>query len=166
MTILETPAPAPTSEAAFQKARDLNERLRGLDTHSPAYLETLVTLITACQGTISSAAEHGEAHVLLANGCYLLHLEIYRTTHSRLALSLAAATIQHWSDQPIRRHLSAANVEAGCRVYDLIAGELSEIEPEYADREEMEMRYMETAMYSKALVTDPRDLIATGPQSQ
>ncbi len=162
VTILENPAAARDSESAFNEARGLYERLRELDPNSRPYLDSVVGLIKACQAVIAVDAEHGEAHVLLAYAYYLLHQYIFSRTHARQALSLAAATIQHWSDQPIRQHLSAANVEKGCRVYDLIAGELSEIEPECAEREEVEMRFLESSQYARALVENPRDWTTLG----
>ncbi len=156
MTILESPATAKKSEQAFNEARKQYEALRGLDPQSHAYLDAVSGLVRSCQAVIHCESEHGEAHVLLAYAYYLLHLQIHPVAHSNVPLLLAAATIQHWSDQPIRQHLSAANVEKGCKVYDLIAGELSEIEPECADREEMEMRYLESKEYFRALSADPK----------
>ncbi len=162
MNILENPATAPESERAFSEAVKLYEALRLHDPHSDAYGTALVDLVRSCQGVIAVDGEHGEAHVLLAYSYYLLHLHVYALGCSNPALLLAAATIQHWSDQPIRQHLSAANVEKGCRVYDLIAGELAEMEPECADREEIEMRYLETKEYSRALVADPGEWMTMG----
>ncbi len=162
MNILESPTTAPESERAFNEARKLYEQLRELDPHSRAYLDTVVDMIRSCQAILAVDSEHGEAHVLLAYSFYLLHLYSFPLRASCIPLSHAAAVIQHWSDQPIRQHLSAANVEKGCRVYDLIAGELSEMRPECAEREEMEMRLMETSQYFQALAVDPRDWVTIG----
>ncbi len=159
MNILEGSGNATEAERLFNQAAELCRQAKDLDVRSSDYLEAVLKVIGLCQTVISIERQHDDAHVMLANAFYRLHLQVYPKSGDGFPLKLAAATIQHWSDQPIRQHRSAMSVEAGCRIYDVIAGELSEIEPECADREDFEMRYLESELYSRALVANPRETI-------
>ncbi len=160
MTILEGSDAVAEAERAFTQAMEACQQAKQLDVRSEEYRGAITKVIRLCQEAISLDAQHDGAHVLLANALYRLHLLIYPHRGRDLPLKMAASVIQHWSDQPIRQHRSAASVENGCRVYDAIAGEISEILPECAEREEMEMRFLEGELYKRALVTDPTEWMA------
>jgi hypothetical protein len=145
----------PEAERAFSQALDAHARLRGLDVQAIGYLEALSTVVGLCQDAISLSRQHGDAHVLLAHAFYLLHLAIYPVTSNALPLQLAAATIQHWCDQPVGEPPWTKDVDRGCRIYELIARAISEIRPDCADCEEREMRRLEPELYTRALVASP-----------
>lgn len=157
MNILEGSETAAEAERAFTQAVEACKRAGELEVDSEEYRGTILTVIDLCRKAIALESQHDDAHVLLANAFYRLHLQIYPRAGQDLPLRFAAAIIQHWSDQPIRQHRSAMSVEKGCRVYDTVAGELSEVQPECADREEMEMRFLEGGLYHQALTSDLKE---------
>ncbi len=157
MNTLERSDTSAAVERAFGQALEAYGRLRELDVESPEYVDALVAMIGSGQETISLDAQHGDAHVLLAHAFYLLHLQLHPLEVNERPLRLAAATIRHWSDQPMRHPPLTMNVDKGCRVYEMIAGALSEMQPDCAEREEMEMRYLETELYPQALTANPRE---------
>ncbi len=154
MNILERSESVPEAERAFGQALEFYGRLRELDVRSTDYVEAIVGVIGSCQNAISFDGQHGDAHVLLANAFYLQHLRIQPMTGNELPLKLAAATIQHWSDQPMSQPPLTMNVDKGCRIYEMIASALSELRPDCAGCEESEMRFLATELYSQALVAD------------
>ncbi len=162
MRIVQDSQKAPEAERAFGQAIDAYEKLRGAAIDSARYIEALSGIIGSCQETISLDRQHGDAYVLLANAFYLFHLATYSTTENKLPLRLAAATIQHWCDQPVGQPPWTRDVDKGCRTYEQIARALVEILPECADCEEREMRYLETELFPQALVASPRDWIPAG----
>ncbi len=148
------------AERAFTQALHAYEGLPGLGVQTKVYLDVLSSVVSSCQEAISLERQHDEAHILLANAFYLLHLTIHPTTQNKLPLQLAAATIQHWCDQPAAQPPRTRDAERGCNLYQLIARALSEMQPECADCEEREMRCLEAEYYSRALVARPYEWIA------
>jgi hypothetical protein len=145
---------------AFNQAVDVYKRLRGADIRTAEYLEDLSRVISSCQKAISLDCRNGDAHVLLANAFYLLHVAIYPMTRNEFPLRLAAATIQHWCDQPAGQPPWTRDVDTGCRTYEVIARTLSGILPECADCEEREMRCLEAELYPQALIAGPHEWMA------
>ncbi len=159
MTILERAESVPEAQGAFGQALEFYGRLRELDVRSADYLDALTGLIRSSQSAISMEGQHGDAHVLLANAFYLAHLRVQSISGDDLPLKLAAATIQHWSDGPMSQPPFTMNVDKGCRTYEIIAGALSELQPDCLDCEESEMRYLAAELYTQALVADPCEWI-------
>ncbi len=155
MNILERSGSVSEAERLFGQALDFYGRARELDVRSTDYLDALHGVIVSCQKAIAVESQHGDAHVLLANAFYLLHLRTHSTSGNELPLKLAAATIQHWSDQRVGQPPLTLNVDKGCRNYEMIASALSELRPDCAGCEESEMRYLAAELYPQALVADP-----------
>ncbi len=153
---------APEAECAFAQALEAYKRLREYALEPAGYLATLSGIIGRCQEAIGSDYQYGDAYVLLANAFYLLHLATYPTTANALPLRLAAATIQHWCDQPIGQLPWTQDLDKGCRIYEIIAQALIEILPDCADCEEREMRYLEAELFRQALVASPHDWMTAG----
>ncbi len=156
MGIVRDSPRVPEAERAFTQALDSYGKLRGLDIETAGYLETLSGIIGSCQEAIFLDSQHGDAYVLLANAFYLFHLATYPITGKKLPLRLAAATIQHWCDQPVGQPPWTQDVDRGCRVYELVARALAEVLPDCADCEEREMRYLEAELFPQALTASPR----------
>ncbi len=157
MGIVRDSPTAPEAERAFAQALNAYERLRGVGLESGDYLATLSRIIGSCQEVVFLDSQYGDAYVLLANAFYLFHLATYSKTENKLPLRLAAATIQHWCDQPVGQHPWTQDIDRGCQIYELIAHTLAEILPDCADCEEREMRYLEAELFAQALVATPRD---------
>ncbi len=155
MGIVRDSPRVPEAERAFAEALDAYEALREIGIETTAYLEALSGIIGSCQEAILLDSQHGDAYVLLANAFYLFHLATYPMTEDRLSLRLAAATIQHWCDQPIGQPPWTQEVDQGCRTYELVARTLAEILPDCADCEDREMRYLEAELSPEALAASP-----------
>ncbi len=157
MGIVQDSPRVPEAERTLEQALDAYERLRESGVETVGYLEALSGIIGSCQEAIFLDRQYGDAYVLLANAFYLYHLATYPMTDNMLPLRLAAATIQHWCDQPVGQRPWTEDVGRGCRIYELIAHTLIEILPDCADCEEREMRYLEVELFPQALVASPRD---------
>ncbi len=162
MGIIRGAPRVPEAERAFAQALDAYERLRECALEPAGYLAALTGIIGRCQETIGFDRQYGDAYVLLANAFYLLHLATYPATANTLPLRLAAATVQHWCDQPVGQLPWTEGVDRGCRIYELIAQALIEILPDCADCEEREMRYLEAELFRQALVASPHDWMTAG----
>ena len=145
---------------AFGQALAIKGQLGEIAAESTDYPGALHAIVRLCQDALAKNARHGEAQVLLANAFYLLHLKNRPRTGSDLPFRLAAATIQHWSDQGLCPDSSTKNADPGCRVHEVVTRALAEICPDCAEGEEREKRYLERELYATALVTEPSEWMA------
>ena len=157
MGTLEQSHEGTKAKGAFGQALDIKKHLGEFGVESKGYVGALHAIMRLRQDTLAENECHGDAQVLLADAFYLLHLKIHPKEGSDLLLGLAAATIQHWSDRRLCPDSSTKDAALGCRVHEIVASALAEMCPDCAEREEREMRYLESELYAKALVTEPSE---------
>ena len=156
-------ASGPSAERAYNRALDIYQTLRQHPVQSRQYHLALIEICSQCQEAIAGNDRHGDAHILLSNSYLLLHVDMFPLTSSALPIKLAAAVIQHWSDEPMRQRPWTKNVDNGRSVYQMVSSGLGDAEPSGARDSVPAMRRLKDGLYSEAISSQSlfalRDLV-------
>ncbi len=119
----------------------------------------LIEICAYCQEAIAANDRHGDAHVMLSNTYLLLHIDLFPLTSSSLPIKLAAAVIQHWSEEPMRQRPWTKNVDNGWSVHKMVSSGLADAEPSGIGNIEGEMRNMKGKLYLEAVSSQALSVI-------
>jgi hypothetical protein len=139
------------AEIFFNYALEIYQTLRAYPVRTLEYHEALLDIISSCQQAISVNDRHGDAHVLLANTFFLLHIDVFPGTSLSYPLIYAASIIQHWSDEPMRQYPWTKNIDNGRRIYDMVSNGLTMTDSIQKYRYEEAMRQYQEEFYKIAL---------------
>lgn len=152
MGIIKRLFSAPGANRAYNDALDIYRSLRQYPVFSPQYRQALLKIASLLQEGIKMNERHGDAHVLLANTFYLLHIDINPEPTISLPLKLAASVIQHWNDEPMRQYPWTKNIDNGQKIYDMVSSAIVLANPNLKYHIEQEMKKLKLRLYTTALV--------------
>ena len=139
------------SGGEYNKALDLYRKLRQYPVKSSNYRNELLRIISLCQKAIENNDRNGDAHVLLSNTYFLMHIDLFSETTISLPLKLAASVIQQWNDEPMRQYPWTKNTGNGRKIYDMVSNALILNDSKLKYRIEQEMRQLKLQLFDEAL---------------
>ena len=159
MSFFKRLASGPSAERAYNRALDIYQTLRQYPVQSREYHFALIEICSQCQQAIAGNDRHGDAHVMLSNTYLLLHVDLFPLTSNSLPIKLAAAVIQHWSEEPMRQRPWTKNVDNGWSVHNMVSSSVAEAESMARHDIEYEMTNLKRELYSEALSSQALSVI-------
>jgi hypothetical protein len=154
----------PQAEREFNQALEVYRQLRAYPERSLQYRQQLRQVAASCRSAIALSERHGDAHVLLANMYFLMFIDGFPSAGDPLPLKLAAAVIQHWSDEPMRQYPWTKNRETAQTLYSQVTEARRASLPHGAPMEELKATYYIDAV-SRDMFSPPQATVSSDVSS-